>query len=392
MTISKAPQLFPREEYLRRLSLVKTEMARREIDAFVVTSPANITYLSGHTAFTSYVPQGLVISMHEEEPTFMLRRQDGPAAIHQSFLNRNNVIGYPEKFIANPEKDGYDVIIDFLHDHGFADRGVGIEPSFLTVKTGQAGEKFKTRLPKARIVDCSKVVDWIRIVKSDLEIAVMRDAAAIADAAIMRAAEVILPGVREADAAAEIIGTLIRGANGKPGTAVAHYLMCASPRTGTPHIRWTDDVFHENSQVNLEIGGVRHGYTAALMRTYIIGKPSDRLRRLHEAELAGLQAALDRVRPGVTCSDVASAFNRALEKHGFSKESRCGYPIGIDWAEATASIREGDTTVLKPNMTFHLMLGNWVDEEFGYVISETFRVSDTGVEVLTSAPQKLFEL
>lgn len=392
MTLSKGRQLFPRTEYLRRLAAVKSEMARRDIDALVVSSPANITYLSGHTAYTSYVPQGLVVSMQEEDPTFILRRMDGAAAIHESFLDRNNVIGYPENLIANPERDGYDVIIDFLHDRGLANRGVGIEPSFLTVKTGQAQDKFKTRLPNARIVDCSKAVDFVRLIKSDLEIDVMREAAAIADAAIMRAAEVIRPGVREADAAAEIIGTLIRGANGKPGTAVAHYCMCSSPRTGTAHIRWSDDEFRDGSQVNLEVGGVRHGYTAALMRTYIIGKPSDRLRRLHEAQVAGLQAALDTVRPGGTLSDVAKAFNRTLEKQGFKKDSRCGYPIGIDWAETTASIREEDMTVLKPNMTFHLMLGNWVDEEFGYVISETFRVTDSGVEVLTTAPRKLFEL
>lgn len=392
MTLSKGRQLFPRTEYLRRLADVKSEMARRDIDALVVSSPANITYLSGHTAYTSYVPQGLVVSMQEDDPTFILRRMDGAAAIHESFLERNNVIGYPENLIANPERDGYDVIIDFLHDRGLANRSVGIEPSFLTVKTGQAQDKFKSRLPNARIVDCSKAVDFVRLIKSDLEIEVMREAAAIADAAIMRATEVIRPGVREADAAAEIIGTLIRGAKGKPGTAVAHYCMCSSPRTGTAHIRWSDDEFRDGSQVNLEVGAVRHGYTAALMRTYIIGKPSDRLRRLHEAQVAGLQAALDTVRPGATLSDVAKAFNRTLEKQGFKKESRCGYPIGIDWAETTASIREEDMTVLKPNMTFHLMLGNWVDEEFGYVISETFRVTDSGVEVLTTAPRKLFEL
>jgi ectoine hydrolase len=60
--------------------------------------------------------------------------------------------------------------------------------------------------------------------------------------------------------------------------------------------------------------------------------------------------------------------------------------------EPTASLQRGDTTELKPNMTFHLMLGNWVDEDFGYVLSETLRVSDTGVEVLTKAPRTLFEI
>lgn len=392
MPISKGPQLFPRAEYLRRLAAVKSEMAKREVDALIVSSPSNITYLSGHTAYTAYVPQGLVVTMQEEEPKFIMRQMDVAAAIHESFLDRNSVIGYPENLIGNSDRDGYDVIIDYLHDRGLANRSVGLEPGFLTLKTGQSQEKFKARLPKARIVDCSKAIDWIRMVKSDLEIEVMRQAAAIVDAAILRGAEVIRPGVREADAVAEIIGTLIRGANGKPGTAVPNIFMCSSPRTGTSHIRWSDDVFRDDSQVNLEVGGVRHGYTAAAMRTFKIGKPSERLRRLHEAEVAGLEAALTTVRPGATCSDVANAFYRTLEKQGFKKDSRCGYGIGIDWLEPTVSIRDGDMTVLKPNMTFHLVLGNWIDEDFGYALSETFRVTDSGVDVLTTVPRKIFEL
>lgn len=393
MTISKEPQPFPRTEYMRRLAAVKAEMERRDIDAFVVNSPSNIAYLTGHTAYTWYVPQGLVVSLQQEEPTFILRRQDAPAAIHQSFLERDNVIGYPEDLIANPAgRDGYDVVIDFLHDNGLAKRGVGLEPGFLTLKTGQAQEKFQTRLSNTRIEDFSKVIDWIRLTKSDAEITLMREAAAIADAAIMRGAEVIRPGVREADAAAEMIATMVRGANGKPGTAVAHFMMCASPRTGTCHIRWTEDTFRDGSQVNIELGGVRHGYTSAIMRTFVIGKPSDRLRRLHEAEVAGIEAALKAARVGATCSDVANAFYRTIEKQGFKKESRCGYAIGIDWSEPTASLRDGDMTVLKPNMTFHLMLGNWIEEDFGYVISDTFRVTESGGEALTQAPRKLFQL
>ncbi|WP_441258672.1 aminopeptidase P family N-terminal domain-containing protein [Bradyrhizobium sp. 521_C7_N1_3] len=60
MTVSKGLQAFPRTEYLRRLAALKPEMRRREIDVFFVTSPCNITYLTGHTAASAYVPQGLV--------------------------------------------------------------------------------------------------------------------------------------------------------------------------------------------------------------------------------------------------------------------------------------------------------------------------------------------
>ncbi|NPC58168.1 M24 family metallopeptidase [Caenimonas soli] len=389
MSISKGPQAFPRAEYLRRLGAVKLEMTRREIDALVVISSRDITYLTGYTARSAYVPQAVVVTSELEEPTFILRRMDAPAAIHQTFLERGNVIGYSEDLIGNPEKDGYDAVIDYLIDAGLANRSLGLELGDLPARTT---EKLNVRMPKAKFADCSKMVSWIRSVKSDLEIVVMREAAAIADAGILRAAEVIRPGVREADVMAEVAATLARGANGKAGTDFASMYFCSSPRTGTCHIRWSEDVIREGSQVNLELGGVRHGYVAAVMRTFTVGAPSNRLRRLHEAELSGMEAALDAVRPGATCSDVAIAFNRTLNRHGFKKESRCGYAMGIDWNESTASIKEGDMTVLKPNMTFHLMLGNWIEEDFGYVISETFRVTESGVEVLTCVPRKIFEV
>lgn len=200
----------------------------------------------------------------------------------------------------------------------------------------------------------------------------MKEAAAIADAGHSRAKEVIRPGVREADAAAEIIATLVRGTNGKPGTDLSSFYLCASPRSATCHIPWSEDVFRNGSQVNLEFAGVRHGYTSALMRTFSIGKPSDRLLRLHEAEVAGLEAALAIIKPGATCGDVAVAFKTTLRKYGFSKDTRCGYAIGIDWMEPTASLKEGDPTIMQPNMTFHLMLGNWFGEDLGYALSETF--------------------
>lgn len=399
MTISKGPQAFPRTEYLRRLAAVKTEMGRRDIDTLLLTNTANINYLTGNLA-RIYSTHALVVSIHEEEPTLLVRLLDVSAAIHTTFMKPHNVIGYSEGLVTQPGRDAFDAMIDLLHERELANHGLGLEMGYVTSSTlptqylsASTIEKFKTRLPNARIADCTKLVDWIRIVKSDLEIAVMREAAAIADTAMMCAAEVIRPGVREADAAAEIVAAQVRGGKGtQPATGMLPPLICSSPRTGTAHIMWSEDVFRDGSQINVELSGIRYNYVAAIMRTLIIGAPSERLRRVHEAQMAGLEAALETVRPGRTCSDIANAFYRTIEKMGVKKVSRCGYSIGIDWVEKTASLADGDMTELKPNMTFHLMLGNWIDEDFGYVISETFRVTDSGVEVLTNVPRKLFEL
>ncbi|MGY3573105.1 M24 family metallopeptidase [Bradyrhizobium sp. USDA 4504] len=389
MTISKAPQIFPRSEYLRRIAAVKAEMAKQGVDALVVNNVRNITYLTGYLAKSAYVPQGLIVCTNRDEPMFILRHCDWAAGLHQAWMTRENITYYPESLIGIDGKDGYDAVIDFLIDLGPAARNVGLEFNDLTISQI---EKFKKRLSKSDLVDCAKLVHWVRGVKSDLEIGIMREAAAIADAAVLRAAEVIRPGVREADVAAEIYGTIVRGVNGKPATDIASVFLCASPRTGTCHIRWTEDLIQKDSQINLELGCVRHGYVSAIMRTYIVGTPSDRLRKIHEAEVEGIETALAKVRPGATCHDVAKAFYDTIEKHGIKKDTRCGYSIGIEWLEPTASLQIGDMTVLKPNMTFHLMLGNWLDEEFGYVISETFRVTESGHETLTKAPRKLFEI
>ena len=112
-----------------------------------------------------------------------------------------------------------------------------------------------------------------------------------------------------------------------------------------------------------------------------------------DAVVEGIEAALDVIKPGITCEDIELAWRKTISKHGFAKESRMGYSTGLnyppDWGERTASIRPGDRTVLQPNMVFHMIPGIWLDH-YGVEISETFRVTETGVEVLANVERKLF--
>ncbi|MER9702555.1 Xaa-Pro peptidase family protein [Mesorhizobium sp. M0146] len=388
MSKLKGPQVFPRSEYLRRVAAVKAKMAERDVAAVIVTDNAHITYLTGSMAH-SFDTRGVIVLASREEPVFILRWMDIAAAFQETFMKRNSIIGYPEELMGDPEKNGYDAVIDFLLDTGLEESGLGFELCNLTV---DSAEKFRGRLQRARIIDFSNVVTGIRTLKSDLEIAVMREAAAISDAGVLKAAEVMRPGMREADVIAEIVGTLARGANGKPGTWIATPFLCATSRIGNPHTTWSEDALREGSQINLEIAGVRHDYHVPISRTYVLGKPSDRLLRIHEAQLAGLEAGLSVIRAGAVSGEVAKVIHSVTEKHGFKKRSRAGYSIGINWIEKTTSLKLGDATVLEPNMTFHLHLGSWVEEDFGYVISESIRVTESGVEVLTKAPRQLFML
>ena len=110
--------------------------------------------------------------------------------------------------------------------------------------------------------------------------------------------------------------------------------------------------------------------------------------------LEGIEAGIDAARPGNTAGDVARAFYAVLNRHGVEREGRCGYPIGLsyppDWGERTYSIRSSDTTILKPNMTFHFMPALWM-ADWGLEITETLLIGASGAATpLSDYPRRLF--
>jgi Xaa-Pro aminopeptidase len=387
MTLDRTDGPFPPEEYHDRLTRVKARMAELELDALMVIDGSNITYLTGYLGDSSYVPQLVLIRPDEKEPIIWVRRMDAPGVLHTSWLSPQRIIGYPERYVGNAEENGFDVALKHVLEQGLGRGRLGLEYDALSWSNVN---RFRARLPAADLVDASGLVTWLRLVKSAREVAVIREACAVADRGILRAVEVIRPGVRECDAAAEVVAALCRGTERFGGHSVTAPAMCAGKLSATPHLTWTDQPYQAGQHVNIELGGFRYRYAGAIMRTISLGPPGDRLKRIHAANMEGMEAALARVKPGALCSEVAEAFYGVVERHGYVKESRCGYPIGINWLEPTASLKRGDLTPLEPNMTFHLMLGMWMDDTFGYVASETFLVTSTGVECLTRAPRELF--
>ena len=387
MTLTKGPQAFTRNEYLRRMARTKAAMAEQDLDALFVTEHANLIWLSGFTADSDYVEQSLVVDPSAEEPLLCVRAQDAPAAIYASFLDRSRIIAFPEHLIANPEASGYDHMIAQMRDRGLARGRIGVEFGELPYATVL---KLQAALPGVELVDATALVTWLRLEKSQEELAVMAAAAEISDAAMLAAVAAIEPGVHESVAVQAATNVLIGGVEGAGGTQIYTPTFCTTPLIGTSHISWSDHVYAPGSQTNIELGGMRYRYCAGLMRTVHVGAPPDRLKSLHAAEREGLERGLEAAKSGNTCADVANAFHAAIARHGIRKLSRCGYAIGINWTETSASLKPEDHTVLKPNMTFHLMLGNWIEEDFGYVISETFAVTDSGGRSLSRCPRELF--
>jgi Xaa-Pro dipeptidase len=118
--------------------------------------------------------------------------------------------------------------------------------------------------------------------------------------------------------------------------------------------------------------------------------------RLVELSLQGLADGLSKLRAGVTSAEVDDALKGPVRRAGLGETafSRGGYSVGIgfppDWGEGrTQSIKQGDSTVLQANMTFHVLSNLWYEGKTLVAFSETARVKDGPCEVLTRAPREL---
>lgn len=141
-----------------------------------------------------------------------------------------------------------------------------------------------------------------------------------------------------------------------------------------------------------EIAGAFHRYHCPLSRTVFLGKPTDTFLNAEKAVLEGMEMGLEKAKAGNLCGDIADAFFGTLQKYGIEKSDRAGYSIGMsyppDWGERTMSIRQGDTTLLEPNMTLHFMTGLWM-EDWGFEITESIVIGDGSPECLANVPRKL---
>lgn len=390
-------------EFEQRLAAVRSAMGERALDGLVVADPANIYYLSGYNAWSFYTPQLLFVPV-EGAPVLAMREMDARGAHRTALVHADGILGYPESLVHRPDAHPATWIAERLRERGFADgsrKRIGFEGDahFFTVRSYLA---LREALPEWELVESRELVNWVRLVKSDFEVGLLRRAGRVASEAMRCAIEAVEPGRAVNELAAEVLAAQARGVVGADKTgsgagidgdypAIVPMFMYGEG-ADTPHLTWTAERMAASEAVSIELAGVHRRYHAPLARTVSLGAPGRDLDLLSGATVEGLDAALAELRPGRTSADVHAAFDRVLRRHGLEKKSRLGYSIGIgfppDWGERTVSLRADDTTELQENMTFHVIAGMWMTG-YGFEVSESVRVAPGGAEVFTDAPRRL---
>ncbi|GGE13653.1 creatinase [Marinithermofilum abyssi] len=384
---------FEISEYTDRIHKIKQQMERAGVEVLLITDPANIHYLSGYDGWSFYVHQMLIVIIDEEQPLWIGRKQDANGARLTTWFHPDHLMPYPDDYVQSAEMHPMEFIADFLVQIGQSNRRIGVEMDSYYF-TAKAMERLSAKMPNARFQDTTRLVNEVRMIKSDAEIEWMKKAGKIAEQAMKAGMDALAGGVRECDVAAAISYAQISGTPAFGGDYPAIVpLMPSGEKTSTPHLTWTDRPYQSGDTVIIELAGCCRRYHAPLARTAVIGHPSSKVKDLAEVVIEGLNTTLDAIRPGMTCEAVEAVWKSVIQQRGIWKDSRLGYSVGLnyppDWGEHTASLRPGDRTVLKPNMTFHLIPGIWLDH-YGVEMSETFVVTPTGCEVLSRFPRELF--
>lgn len=383
---------FEVSEYRQRVNNVKDSMAKKGIEVLVISDPANMNYLTGFDGWSFYVHQCVLVFIDRDEPIWIGRGQDSNAARLTTWLSEESIYGYTDDYVQTPLKHPMEFVSNIIIEHENDKKNIATELDAYYF-TAACQKSLEKSLPNAFFKSGNLLVNWVKIIKSETEIEYIRRAGKIAQKVMETAVKVIEVGVRQCDAAAKIYEAQISGTKEFGGDYPSIIpLIPTGIRTSTPHLSWTDEKYKDGETVILELAGCYRRYHAPLARTLILGEATEKVKKLAKVVEEGLTITLNSIKPGMTCEEVERIWAGSIAKSGFIKDSRIGYSMGLnfppDWGEHTASFRPGDKTVLKENMTFHMIPGIWLDD-CGVELSESFRITKDGVETFTNFPRVL---
>lgn len=378
-------------EYASRQQKTRNAMAEKGLQALVVSDPSNMCWLTGYDGWSFYVHQCVVLGV--DGTLFWFGRGiDASGARLTTDLPADDIIEYRDEYVQSETLHPMQVLAEALKNRGLHSGSIGLEKDNYYF-SARAAESLYAALPEAQFSDATALVNWQRAVKSVQEIEYMRRAGEIIEQVYTRVLEVAEPGMRKNALVAEIFHAATLGTEEHYGDYAAIVpLIGAGSEAAACHMTWDGEALQADSGMFLELAGAYARYHCPCSRTLYLGEPPDKYRRIEAALQACFDAVLPLFKPGVSCGEVAAQFFDTLNRLGYEKSNRCGYPIGLsyppDWGERTMSLRRSDTTLLEAGMTFHFMPGIWFDD-WGFELTESVLVTDNGGEYLSNVPRQL---
>jgi Xaa-Pro dipeptidase len=275
------------------------------------------------------------------------------------------------------DESPYAVAAAGLKEAGLVTGAIGIEETTPFVFADQLAKAA----PSATLTSATPITSGCRMIKSPAEMALLR----LASSVTMQAYEAAWKSLREGMSAnefSELIGSAYQ-ALGFPGYASVQ----VGEFSALPHGSRLPQVIREGSLVLIDDGCTVEGYQSDISRTFVFGKPTEKMKQVFEIVHRAQSAALAAARPGVRCEAVDAAARKVIADAGYGPgykyfTHRVGHGLGMDGHEWPYLVG-GNRLPLAANMTFSDEPGVYIKGEFGVRLEDDMHITEAGAELLS---------
>jgi Xaa-Pro aminopeptidase len=352
-------------DYRARQAKLQQHLATTRFDGLLVSHLPNIRYLCGFTGSA-----GLLLVEEDGSVFFTDVRYDTQA--HQEVKAAKVIIA---------RKSLLEALGEFLSRRRKRAQGrtIGIEAEHFTVAE-------KKRLAKVRpagmtLKDAPPMVERARMVKDNDEINRIRAAVRLGSQIFDRALQVLRPGIKEVEVAAEMeLAARRSGAEQMSFPTI----IASGPRSALPHGRASAQMIRSGGFVVCDFGVILSGYCSDETRTVWVGRAPDDARQTYAAVREAQQAAINAVRPGASVGEVDAAARKRLQEDGLAKyfTHSTGHGVGLEIHESPR-LANAQRELLQPGMVITIEPGVYFPGKWGVRIEDMVVVTAGGCEVLT---------
>ena len=369
-----------RDERTARVEKARRLMTEHKIDALMLTAGTSLLYFSGIRWGLSERLFALVIPK-TGEPFVVCPAFEEDRAREQ--FATSPFTGTADVRIWDEHESPYERLAQGLKDRGVSTGRVGVEETVRHMFVDGVAQAA----PGLSLVSGTPVTAGCRTVKDAHELALMK----LASAVTLKAYEAAWKGLKEGMTQNDFQG-LISAAHAKlgfPGGASVQ----TDKYSALPHGSITPQVITEGSIVLIDGGCAVEGYESDLSRTFVLGKATDKMKKVFDIEFAAQTAALQAARPGVKCEAVDAAARKVIEDGGYGPgykyfTHRVGHGMGMDGHEWPYLVK-GNKLPLAPGMVFSDEPGIYIRGEFGIRLEDDMYITENGAALMTPQSRSL---
>ncbi|MDO5735086.1 MAG: Xaa-Pro peptidase family protein [Propionibacteriaceae bacterium] len=353
-------------EFQERIRRAQASAGESGIDALLLSPGSDLRYLTGYQALPLERLTCLVVRAGAD-PVLVVPNLERPAAeASPAGASGLEIVGWDET------DDPYALVAGLVSGAGT----VALDNQMWAEKV----LRLRDALPGVRQRLAGDVISPLRMRKSPAEITALREAGAAIDRVHANVPNWLKAGRTEREVGADI-AEAIRA----EGHATVDFVIVGSgPNGASPHHELSDRVILPGDPVVVDIGGTTPaGYCSDCTRMYVVGEPSADFLTSYEVLQRAQAAAVDHVRPGVTCASVDAAARDVIAQGGYGELfiHRTGHGIGLETHEDPYII-QGNDQVLEPGMAFSIEPGIYHPGRHGARIEDIVVCTDDGVEAL----------